>query len=133
MQTIRTPKNREAFLDALGEGLSIAAACRRAGISRVAAYAWRNDEEEFRAAWDEAVEEGTDLLEDAAIERARDASDTLMIFLLKARRPDKFKDRAKVEHSGPNDGPIEINDVTDLDRAKALAALMARMKAQGQG
>ena len=111
----------------------MSAACEAAGYARRSAYEWRAADEAFASTWDEAVEEGTDQLEDAAIKRAKDSSDTLMIFLLKARRPDKFKDRAKVEHSGPNDGPIEINDVTDLDRAKALAALMARMKAQGQG
>ena len=30
----------------------------------------------------------------------RDKSDTLLIFLLKARRPEKYKDRVSTEHSG---------------------------------
>jgi hypothetical protein len=36
---------------------------------------------------------GTDALEDEALRRAKDKSDTLLIFLLKARRPEKYKDR----------------------------------------
>lgn len=37
------------------------------------------------------------------------------------------------EHSGPEGKPIEVNTVTDLDRAKALAALVARSRAQASG
>jgi hypothetical protein len=39
-------------------------------------------------------------LEDEALRRAKDKSDTLLIFLLKARRPEKYKDRISTEHSG---------------------------------
>lgn len=46
----------------------------------------------FAAEWDEAVDEGTDVLEDVAFRRAVDGSDRLLIFLLKARRPEKFRD-----------------------------------------
>jgi hypothetical protein len=38
-----------------------------------------------------------------------------------------FKAAAKLEHSGPNGGPIETN-VTDADRARALATFMARQQ-----
>jgi hypothetical protein len=73
-------------------------------MTRSSAYLWRERDEDFRKAWDEAVEEGTDLLEDEAKRRAvegsikpilykgrivtfvREQSDTLLIFLLKARR-----------------------------------------------
>lgn len=36
--------------------------------------------------------------------------------------------KEKVEHSGPDGGPIETADVTDRERAKALAALIAKAK-----
>lgn len=108
MKTIRTPKNREVVLAELNAGLSVAGACRSAGISRVAAYAWRNDDAEFAAEWDDAVEAGTDNLEDIAVKRASDSSDTLLIFLLKARRPDKFKDKIVNEHTGKDGGPVQV-------------------------
>jgi len=46
------------------------------------------------------LETGTDVLEDIALQRAKDKSDTLLIFLLKACRPGKYKDRAVREVKG---------------------------------
>jgi hypothetical protein len=99
-RTKRTPKKRELFLSALAEGCSITAACERAVIVRSTAYDWRKTDAAFAAAWDDALEAGTDTLEDEAVTRAKDGSDTLLIFLLKARRPDKYKDRVSTEHAG---------------------------------
>lgn len=116
--TTRTPKRVEAFLAALCDGLSVTAACAQAGIGRRSAYDWRDGDPDFKGAWDAAVEEGTDRLEDEGYRRARDGtnkpvyqggkrvgevreySDTLMIFFLKGRRPEKFKERVSNEHSG---------------------------------
>ena len=42
-----------------------------------------------------------------------------------------FKDR--VEHSGPNGGPIETRDISDLDRAKAMAFLASKAKREISG
>jgi hypothetical protein len=64
------------------------------------AYDWRNRDTEFAAAWDAAIESGTDKLEDVARKRAVNQSDTLMIFLLKGRRPAKYRERHEFEHKG---------------------------------
>ncbi|HET7884269.1 MAG TPA: hypothetical protein VFL55_25505 [Acetobacteraceae bacterium] len=87
MRTIRTSKKRKAFLDAIEAGGSIQRACQAAGIARSAAYAWRDDDAGFASDWNDAVEQGTDQLEDAARQRALNGSDLLIIFLLRARRP----------------------------------------------
>jgi hypothetical protein len=50
-------------------------------------YKHRGNSEAFAGAWDDAVETGTDELEDEAFRRAKEDSDTLLIFMLKARRP----------------------------------------------
>lgn len=126
-KTIRTPKRGEGFLKALRSGKSVTAACRIGRIARTAAYEWRKGDEAFAKAWDEAIEEGTDGLEDSAHTRAKKSSDTLMIFLLKARRPDKFKERVLNEHTGKDGGAIEVTG--DVDRARALAAFIAKTKA----
>lgn len=136
--TIRTPKREAAFLDALRDGLSVTAACIDAGISRSTAYEWREADDEFRKRWDEAIEEGTDRLEDEAQRRARDGvtepiyykgsrvgevqrySDTLMIFLLKARRPDKFKDRVATDHTS-SDGSMTPKPALDVSRLSTAA------------
>lgn len=114
MRTIRTPKNRAAFLAALSEGTSVSGSCDAANIGTTAAYAWRNEDPEFAAEWEAALEAGTDKLEDEAFRRAhkgvskpvfhqgvqcgviQEYSDTLTIFLLKGRRPQKYAERKEL-------------------------------------
>jgi hypothetical protein len=69
-------------------------------MARTTVYEWREADQDFAASWDEAIESGTDALEDEAIKRAKAGSDTLMIFLLKARRPNKYKERTHTELAG---------------------------------
>lgn len=113
----RPKKDRDhgAFLTALASGLSVTGAAAASKVDVRTLYRDREQDEDFKTAWDMAIEQGTDALEDEALRRAKDGtarpvfhngkkvgtvqehSDTLMIFLLKARRPDKFKDRAQVD------------------------------------
>lgn len=101
-------------------------AARRVGISRRGVYQHREASTDFAEAWDDALEEACDLLEGEARRRAyegtqepvfykgeecgriRKYSDTLTIFLLKAHRPEKYRENFKVEHSGPAGGAIPI-------------------------
>lgn len=109
-----TAKKRARFLDALREHGTVYAACQASGVPRTTVYRWREDDADFAAAWDAAIEDVTDMLEREAIRRATEGSDTLMIFLLKANRPEKYREtnnlqvKATHEHSGPNGAPIGI-------------------------
>lgn len=127
-----TPKKADAFLSSLRAGLSVSHAARLSGFSRAAWYKHRAADLAFAAAWDDACEEGSDRLEDEAVRRAVEGveqtkgiyhqgqrvatqteieySDTLLIFLLKGRRPDKYAERRKVE------------DVTDYRKAAERVA-----------
>lgn len=98
-RTIRTPKKGDRLLSKLAQGWSITAACKAEKIGRQTYYDWRNDDPAFAAAADVAIEAGTDLLEDEANRRAvgLNGSDTLLIFLLKARRPDKYRERHTID------------------------------------
>ena len=95
-----TAEKRERFCGILADGSSVTAAAEAIGISRASLYNAREIDPDFAAAWNDAVERGTDTLEDEAVKRARNSSDTLLIFLLKGRRPEKFKERFVAEHSG---------------------------------
>lgn len=119
---IRTFKARRIFLDSLAAGDSISKAATAAGGTTRNFKAWRADDENFAADWDEAIEEGTDFIEDTATERALKKSDPLMLAILKARRPDKFDRANKLELSGGI-------DVTG-SRAKLLNKI-ARLQAEG--
>jgi hypothetical protein len=67
-RTCWTPK-KEAFLAALADGGSLARACQAARFSRSRAYEWRSDDSAFAADWDQALDDGTDLIEDALLRR----------------------------------------------------------------
>ena len=117
-RTIRTPEKREKFLDGLGKSCNVSKACKLAGIARNSAYLWRDDDKVFAAEWDKAIEQAADLLEEEAIRRAKDGvkkpvyrggrlvgyvteySDTLLIFLLKGAKPQKYAERKDLNHLG---------------------------------
>lgn len=118
-----TPQKRGKFLQRLAETANVSNAAKYCGITRSAAYKLRGQDEEFKAAWDEAVEIATDALEEEARRRAlqgvtkpvyyqgarcgelQEYSDTLMIVLLKANRPEKYKDRSETDHKS-SDGSM---------------------------
>ena len=101
----------------------------------------RRRSEDFAAQWDNALEEGTDLLEAEARRRAVTGidkpvyykgevvgsitkySDRLLMFLLRAHRPQKFRDGGKVEQTGATDVGV------DRDREKAILEKLDRMAA----
>jgi hypothetical protein len=77
----------EAFLATLRTTGNVRSACKQAGIARQTAYERRESDAEFRHLWDDALQEALDELEEAGRERAKLASDVLLIFFLKHHRP----------------------------------------------
>jgi hypothetical protein len=114
-KTVRTDRAREAFLAQLRHVPNVSAAARAAGMGRTAAYAWRDDDEEFASAWDEAVQESVDALEQVAWERAQTTSDRLIEVLLKGHRPEKYTDR-KLLGSDP-ENPLPQGFAVNLVKA----------------
>lgn len=143
-RTVRTPKKRTAFIESLREtGGNVSRSCEAADMSRVAAYEWRTADPEFAKEWNDAVEFGTDELEEEARRRAyagvdepvfyqgeqcgtvRKYSDTLLIFLLKGRRPETYRDNVRTEITGKDGGPLRIAKAEDLTDDE-LAAIAGR-------
>ncbi len=107
---------REAFLAALASGWSVSKAALVADVARASIYRHRAADPTFAAAWDEALETGSDAIEDEARRRAVDGvsrpvfykgkvcgtvqecSDSLLLAILRARRPEKYRDNSKIEH-----------------------------------
>lgn len=86
-------------------------ACLAADIDRSTYYNWRDAYPDFAAEADAAIERGTDKLEDIAMERASrplDGSDTLLIFLLKARRPGRYRETTRHELTGPDGKELTV-------------------------
>lgn len=55
---------KPAFLRTLAKNANVSAASEAAGITRVRAYQVKNEDPEFSAAWDEALETALDGLEE---------------------------------------------------------------------
>ena len=118
-------------------------------------YEVRKMDPSFAAAWDDAIEQGTDALEHEARRRAlhgterpvfhngkqcgfvKEYSDMLLIKLLTAYRGDKFKERSAVETTGKGGGPIEVAaEIHPAARAlidKLKADIYGRKEAQAKG
>jgi hypothetical protein len=120
---IRQHKKR-AFLAAYAEVGNISAACRISNNARSNHYDWLDADETYAHAFVEATEIAGDRLEDEARRRAvegvtkpifqggkevgevQEYSDTLLIFLMKGARPEKYRERHDHNHSGAS--PFEV-------------------------
>lgn len=109
---------RAPFLEALRTHGVISAAAKVAGISRWTVYHEKNTDPIFALEWDEALSLGVEALEDAAKERAFKGSDVLLIFLLKAHKPEKYRERIEQRQTGGLTIKVEYAD-TDADPAPA--------------
>lgn len=96
------------FLATLRNSGNVRLACQKAGIDRKTAYKWKERSREFREQWQEALDDACDVLEAEAWNRARGGSDLLLIFLLKAHRPDIYRETTRHEVTGAGGKPIQI-------------------------
>lgn len=87
---------KRIFLAALANSGNVRASCRLAGIARSTAYEAREKDAAFGAQWSGALLEALELLEAAAFRRALTGSDVMMIFLLKANNPTKYREERLV-------------------------------------
>lgn len=134
-------KKRKLFLEELARSGNVSAAADFAGLNRNDFYDIRKVDAEFAAAWEVAIEQAADALELEARRRAyhgveepvfgrvaRDRddkigtvqkySDTLLIFLLKGVKPDKYRER---------------RDVTANVKVASIADLVAEAAKEGDG
>jgi hypothetical protein len=104
---------RPKFLDALATEGTVSRACIVAGVSRQHAYRERQANEDFAISWHDVEESLTDGLERKAVEVAMGGDTRMIEFLLKARRPERYRDNVKVEHTGT----ITVADLASLAHA----------------
>ncbi len=127
-------------MERYAETASIALASCHAGVSRRTHLNWRKRDRRFEAACQEALEIAIDDIEAEARRRAKDGtlepvfyggkpcgairrySDTLLMFLLKAARPEKYRDN----YSGFSEPPR----VNREEIIKGIEAKLARLAAQ---
>lgn len=151
---------RRAFLLALAESANVSKAARAAEVNRQYCYECRDNDPSFAEEWADALEIAVDKLEERAWNRANFegiqykfdkagnpilhpvtgeayfehvGSDSVLLALLKAHRPEKYKDRSEV--TGKDGAPlVPPADTSKLSREDLLALLSIRRKMQpGEG
>lgn len=118
-QTIgRLGRTKHAFLECYSQWANISFACEVAGIARSLVYYWQEHDPEFLIAFKQAGDKATERLEKEAWRRATEGtpyertsywhgepvgtdrkiefSDNLMMLLLRARRPDLYREKVDV-------------------------------------
>lgn len=142
-----SPDRQRAFIEALADTGSVATAAQHVGMSESSAYRLRRapGAEAFDRAWSAAIEAASKKLLDAAFERAlvgtdepvfdRDGnrvgrrlrqSDRLLMFLLRAYGPDRFRDVGPDRITAPAATPVaEALVHLHPEPPAAPAALMA--------
>jgi hypothetical protein len=95
-RSTRRPDWAPRFIDVYSATGNVRLAATAAGVSREAPYKKAQANPTFAADWLRAREDAIDVLEAEARRRALSTSDTLLMFLLKADRPDKYRDKVDV-------------------------------------
>jgi hypothetical protein len=131
-----TRGKKRAFLDHYARRGNLTTAAEAAGVARSAVYTWQEHDPLFGAALREAALEATERLEAEAWRRAVDGvarpvyregavvgtvehySDGLLMFLLKARKPEAYRERVDVRQrvqAEPPEGAAAIDLATLSD------------------
>lgn len=144
---------RQRFLLVLRESANISRAARAAGIVTGTAYGWRKKMPLFRTAWDEAMDEALDNLEEVLRERAingverphfhggeitghyRTYSDNLGMSILRARRPGIFGNETNAAGDAQDNAALTVAEALDkiAARATARATVVNRPATLGDG
>ena len=147
----------ELFLAELRKCGNVRSACAKARIDRTAAYRARKEDDAFAGEWKSALEDAIDDLEAEAWRRAhkgnsryvlykgepvqingkylieREQSDSLMALLLKAHRPDKYRERADTLNLNVDWSQLTDEQLDRLSRGEDLRAVLASPGAGGTG
>lgn len=120
---------KEQFCAALRNIGVMRYACLQVNVGKSTVARWRAADPAFEAQVLAALDDAVEAMEQEAFRRAvlgvekpvtvagdreviREHSDTLLIFLLKANRPEKYRERYDVRHSGKDGEPMK--SVTDV-------------------
>jgi len=92
--------------------------CERAGVSAAVIRSWLKKDKKFQKKFDQMQEKFVDTLEMVAVQRAVEKSDTLLLALLKANRPAKYRENVKLDADVKEDKTVKIvfsaDEVADM-------------------
>ncbi len=155
---------QDKILEAFARLGNVTAAAYEAAVDRRTHYGWLEHDPDYAVRFGHAEEEAADALEAEARRRAAagvlrykfdrsgnpikhpitgrpywelDYSDTLLIFLLKGARPEKYKDRQEI--TGRTGGPVQLQSVVaklenlTVEQLEKMRELAATAQSKGSG
>ena len=129
-------KKKARFLEVLASSGGIKQSAEIAKVGFRTVYDWREQDAEFRAAWESIEESKTVALEESLYNRAVSSDTIAAIFLLKARRPAMYREVIRQESLNVNiSAGLERLDreLTDGQLSDILAVVEAKREALGPG
>jgi hypothetical protein len=137
----RTPEQDEVFFRLVSQGWSQTRAAEKAGYTVEGVRNWRLREEDFRKRYEEAYECGTNAFEDEVRRRGyagvnrpvfhkgevvghiREYSDSLLMFLLKARKPEVYRENFSIEGKVQHDVAVTHEVILRTANERAMRAV----------
>lgn len=115
---------REVIIDLMSDGASLAEIKANFRVSNDLHSRWMKDEPDYA----EAIKEGLDLsrgwwekqAREAACGINKDANPTMMIFNLKNRFPNEWRDKREQELTGADGGPIKTDNKYSIEFVNAI-------------
>lgn len=148
----KTLAQQGAFLAAFAKVGVITEAATRSGVDRQRHYEWLADPEKYPGyaeRYAEANEQACDALEAEAVRRGAEGweepvyqggklvgrvvrhSDRMLELVLKARLPEKYRERQSMELTGKGGGPLETRNTVDV--GKLSSETLRRLAAELDG
>ncbi len=94
---LATEDRKRKFCEFLSEGLTAGNAAKATGISRRTVFYWRQKDEAFARAWEEAEQVRVEALEAAAHRLALSGDAVMIKFMLSNLAPEKYSERARLD------------------------------------
>jgi len=124
----RQSKNKEQVLEILKKTPIVQIACEKAGIGRATYYRWRKEDPEFAKVSDQALLDGSLLINDMAesqmMSAIKDKNMTAIIFWLKHHHP-AYATKIEITASNKNQDIVLTDEQKELlNKALEMAALI---------
>jgi Mg/Co/Ni transporter MgtE len=126
MKAAQQVKTKANIITELAKTPIVEVVCKRAGISRATFYRWRKDDKQFAETTDEALVDGTKIINDMAesqlISAIREKNLTAIIFWLKNHHA-TYKTKVEVTNKTEEDRELSPEQADEVQRAITLATI----------
>jgi hypothetical protein len=130
-KSTKTDNKKKAFIKAYANAGTIRAAAELVGIHRATHYDWLEKDPQYVKDFQQSEKDAADSLEAEARRRAFEGSDTLLIFLLKGFKPERYKERIHQEktekHEHTHTHTLKLDDFSN-EELEELSRVVGKLR-----